>query len=1756
MFISYAHEDINHDVANAQAIGDWLDDEGYDVWWDRHLLFGDVQKALERKVRHAKRVIVLWSPRAAESKWVARECEWAAEGNNLAPVIIEDQPLQPGWECFLWLKLTDFESQKEQLRRRLPPPSLKRGVAVTGLPTPARSFIGREDELARLCRAWDSTAAGADLALKTSVFVLHAIGGAGKTALLQEFLRPLDGGQLAGAHTVYAWSAYSQGSADNRIANADEFIATALGFFGHDLAREPIKDPVDRGRRLAQLVGERRTLMILDGLEPLQDAPHVNDGRLRDRALAEFIKTLARDNKGLLIITSRQELPELATAGAPRVISHALDRVGSADGVKLLAALGVNGKHSELEKAVEEVLGHALTVNLLGAYLNTVHAGDVNQREQFKLGEVEDAPADFVGDQTARYAKRTVRIIEGSIARLEATGSDAETSILRVVGLFNKPAEKEALEALLAEPSLPALTEAFYKHAPEQRKARWNVAAQRLRKLKLIAVEDRNQPGGLDTHPVVRAHFGFQLKAQAPKAYRQAHTRLYDFYRDRGLPRAFHSRIDYENLMRLLHDSNIEFVKNFIEQRGGDLEAFLPSTLNSMQSCFFAITHGCAAGKHDEVFHNLYEICVRRVQNFITRTLHAPNADLAALASFFDKLWSLPASELSDHHKAIASNLAGYALKTLGRLRDAIEPFASSVELLVAKQDWENAAISASSLSDAYLILGDVSKAIEVARSAVAYADYSGNWFRCLAERTALADALHQGGNAEEAIRLFEEAEALDAHGGMLRSVQGYNYCDLLLALGLKVAVMERADLQLAMSDVETHTRDEALRNLAVGRLWAPSDIARDFLDRAVDGLRRANNEDFLPAALLTRAAFYRTDSNFPAAELDLAEVTEIANSGGMLLPLTDYHLEFARLKLTQVEVEGDAALRSVAEAHCNAAEELISSTGYNRRLPELIALRACLAGAISAKSLAPDLDKEGRPIWQDLASTCQGEGRPSPFYGKRRDFYEDSADGNQNEKVGMLFALKRLRAEGIPPRNWPKQHMENFIALAVNWKNNGEFEGAKLHDWLKAGLVELFDPDKFPSKSLLKFQAAKTFFDQRGTTLLTENDIGELVETTTDNLFTGNTEFILDNLPALAVDAGDGRLAGDLLDKTLDAERGIDTLGNWIILASLRGRNDWLTRLLASRTKGIKYSEKRLACYVELSNGVFPLLHAANFGHAETVRLLLDAGADPNQFFEFHKTPLAKWKAAFTSRIPEKISEENGVFPLLQAAEHGHSQVVQLLLDAGANPKQVDGHRGCFPLLLASEKGHAECARLLLNAGADPKQVLKSPENEQHIEDVESGDSPGIDGIFPLQIAAQNGHAVVVRLLLESGANPMQTHKSGTFPLLTASERGHADTVKLLLDAGADPNMVDKQKGTFPLGLPTHEGNAEIVRLLLEAGANPRQVWRQNGTFPLLLSAKEGHTEIVRLLLAFSADPGQTHESGYFPLFLAATLGHAEIVRLLLEAGANPQQIYPESGSFSLLQAAENGHFDVVRLLIEAGANPKQVNKSIGFSPLLMAAQNGYSEIVDFLLKANADPNENVPPHRVTPLLQAAQQGHTKVVRLLLKGGADPRQAAESGNFPLMIAAYGGHREIVELLLAADAAPQQANKNDGVFALQMAAQEGHTEIVRLLLKAGADAKQANKKNGIFALQMAAQAGHVEVARLLLNAGADPNQVNGHLSPLRLAAKSGHTEIVELLLDAGADATTTKKHNGGFPFLAPALNWFYRVRNAFARHWQ
>ena len=383
---------------------------------------------------------------------------------------------------------------------------------------------------------------------KVNAVVFHALGGAGKSALLRTFANELLAAGGGGASRIYGWSAYSQGSGEQKRADADSFISKALGDFGWqgDLP----KDPVERGRALAKLIQKERVLLLLDGLEPLQDAPNVNKGRFKDKGLAELVKLLAGQNPGLVVLTTRQEVPELQGFGTV-TINHELDQLSDHAGADLLVELGVHGRQRELEAAVHELQGHALSVTLLGTYLAEVCGGDIRHRDQFDFAHIVLSPeeqSELLTDKTIVPAKRAAKVMRGYLAQFEKLAQDggAERAILNLLGLFDRPADGPAVDALLAK-HIPGLTDELFFEKIEttsgwlfkskkielepiseaKRAARLIDAKNRLRKLRLLSKANPKDPHELDAHPVVRAFFAGRLEETTPEAAKAAHEILY-----------------------------------------------------------------------------------------------------------------------------------------------------------------------------------------------------------------------------------------------------------------------------------------------------------------------------------------------------------------------------------------------------------------------------------------------------------------------------------------------------------------------------------------------------------------------------------------------------------------------------------------------------------------------------------------------------------------------------------------------------------------------------------------------------------------------------------------------------------------------------------------------------------------------------------------------------------------------------------------------------------------------------------------------------------------------------------------------------------------------------------------------------------------------------------------------------------------------------------------------------------------------------
>lgn len=202
-------------------------------------------------------------------------------------------------------------------------------------------LIGREDETRLLNDSCEQMQNGnADRPL---VLTFVALGGEGKTSLVSDWVRAMDRREWPGCESVFAWSFYSQGSREQVAVSSDLFLAEALRFFGDAEMADSAQGAFEKGKRLAELVGGRKAVLVLDGLEPLQYPPNSpTPGKLKDNGIESLLTGLARHRQGLCVVTTRFEVADLKSRPdtAPQL---KLLRLPTEAGVALLQSIGVKG---------------------------------------------------------------------------------------------------------------------------------------------------------------------------------------------------------------------------------------------------------------------------------------------------------------------------------------------------------------------------------------------------------------------------------------------------------------------------------------------------------------------------------------------------------------------------------------------------------------------------------------------------------------------------------------------------------------------------------------------------------------------------------------------------------------------------------------------------------------------------------------------------------------------------------------------------------------------------------------------------------------------------------------------------------------------------------------------------------------------------------------------------------------------------------------------------------------------------------------------------------------------------------------------------------------------------------------------------------------------------------------------------------------------------------------------------------------------
>jgi ankyrin repeat protein len=489
-------------------------------------------------------------------------------------------------------------------------------------------------------------------------------------------------------------------------------------------------------------------------------------------------------------------------------------------------------------------------------------------------------------------------------------------------------------------------------------------------------------------------------------------------------------------------------------------------------------------------------------------------------------------------------------------------------------------------------------------------------------------------------------------------------------------------------------------------------------------------------------------------------------------------------------------------------------------------------------------------------------------------------------------------------------------------------------------------------------------------------------------------------------------------------------------------------------------------------------------------------------------------------------INPKSGSTCLMVAAEHNSPGVARLLLDrvASASPEgradelvrlyvNEGDHNRVTALMLAAKGGYPEIVEMLLDSGAD----------------IDSGD---IESYTALSYACKYNQANVVNLLLERNADISKRDISGHTPLHTACGGKSVEIVKLLLDrvASASPEgradeLVRRyvnegdHSGITALMLAANGGYPEIVEMLLDSGADIDSGDTRSYT-ALYYACMYNQANVVNLLLERNADISKRNSSGRTPLHAACEEQSLEIVKLLLgrNADANDHAVITGNHTLTPLYSiynagiGETGEYNTLAImeeLIKYGADVDYPCYSNGGTVLYAACANGDYEIADFLINKGADIKKKLHQVIMDPAVVAYQNGHIKIVERLAQRSQD----------------LGISKQYLSPLLL-----QAARRHDGESC----------STAKMLVRYGADVNQQREYDGQTALHIAChkENGIAEiilfgkiVCLVHLKANLEVKDESGN-TPLHIAYSSGNLLAAVFLIIMGAprDATNDAGH--------------------------
>ncbi|PCD34539.1 hypothetical protein FGRA07_08857 [Fusarium graminearum] len=506
-------------------------------------------------------------------------------------------------------------------------------------------------------------------------------------------------------------------------------------------------------------------------------------------------------------------------------------------------------------------------------------------------------------------------------------------------------------------------------------------------------------------------------------------------------------------------------------------------------------------------------------------------------------------------------------------------------------------------------------------------------------------------------------------------------------------------------------------------------------------------------------------------------------------------------------------------------------------------------------------------------------------------------------------------------------------------------------------------------------------------------------------------------------------------------------------------------------------------------------------------------------------------------------------------AADTANHEILQVLLNNGADVAGINGNYGLTALHWAADIGDSQAVEILISHGSNV-------------------DAQSTIGSYPLHLAANNGCVKTILALLEADASIQCLDHKGFSPLHEACRRGHDDAVQLLIERGADISIKCKQ-GQAPIHTAALTEQHKIIKKLLEYGADGNEITEDgrsvltyavsansvpsaqalldhgadietrdnNDNTPLLVAVLCNAIEMASFLLEHDANIEAADDNGYRPLHLAAERNFGQMTQLLIEKGADIEsrtapkaQDEPfEEGLTPLLVAARSGRVETFHILIDHGANPKA--SSSGYTGVYLATAGQNKSLIRLFVQKGVSVDARTTHEENTALIRAVRDGYPQIVSLLIKLGADVNASNNIGWTPLHFAAETGFEDVVEILLKAGA-NATAESHDGKRPRTISWENKHHPVTTILdgsVPISLDAQLHSKALRLTALFYAARNGHLNKICQVLDEGFDVNSLDADgRSSLSMAAEHGWSDIVQYLTSRNADVNL-KDNYGGSP---------------------